>query len=67
MFLASTEDDIEFHKNIRAYNNIFAFTSFGVNLDKEIASARKGMYTFRAQGQIYHDLPSLVSRDNNPC
>ncbi|KAG5581280.1 hypothetical protein H5410_051907 [Solanum commersonii] len=35
--------------------------------DKEIASARKGVCTFRAQGQIYHDLPSLVPRDNNPC
>ena len=53
---------------IHAYNNIFAFTSFGVNLDKELASAKKkGVYTCRAQGQIYHDLPLLLPRDNNPC
>nr|XP_025885670.1 uncharacterized protein LOC101263285 isoform X2 [Solanum lycopersicum]XP_025885671.1 uncharacterized protein LOC101263285 isoform X2 [Solanum lycopersicum] len=67
MFVASTPDAVEFRKNIHAYNSIFAFTSFGVNLDKELASAKKGVYTFRAQGQIYHDLPSLLPRDNNPC
>lgn len=67
MFVANADDVIEFRKNIRAYNSIFTFTSFGVNLDKEITSSRKEVYTFRAQGQIYHDLPSLVPRDNNPC
>ncbi|KAG5630574.1 hypothetical protein H5410_002291 [Solanum commersonii] len=67
MFVVSTADTIDFRKNICAYDSIFAFTSFGVNLDKEIASARKGVYTFRAQGQFYHDLPSLVPRDNVPC
>ncbi|KAH0710189.1 hypothetical protein KY284_011616 [Solanum tuberosum] len=40
MFVASTPDAVEFRKNIRAYDSIFAFTSFGVNLDKELASAR---------------------------
>ncbi|KAH0692884.1 hypothetical protein KY290_021037 [Solanum tuberosum] len=67
MLVASTPDAVEFRKNICAYNSIFAFTSFGVNLDKKLASARKGVYTFKAQGQIYHDLPSLVPRNNNPC
>ncbi|KAG5588792.1 hypothetical protein H5410_049226 [Solanum commersonii] len=65
MFVASTLDAVEFRKNIRAYNSIFAFTSFGVNTDKELASARKGVH-IQGQGQIYHDLPSLVPRDNNP-
>ncbi|KAG5604106.1 hypothetical protein H5410_025598 [Solanum commersonii] len=41
MFVASTPDAVEFRKNIRAYNSIFAFTSFGVNLDKELASKKR--------------------------
>ena len=41
MFVASTPDAVEFRKNIRAYNRIFDFTSFGVNMDKELASAKK--------------------------
>ncbi|KAG5587426.1 hypothetical protein H5410_047860 [Solanum commersonii] len=64
---SEAEDAIKFRKNIHAYNSIFAFTSFGVNMDMEIASVGKTLYTFRTQDQIYHDLPSLVSRDNNPC
>uniref|UniRef100_A0A3Q7G1J9 Uncharacterized protein n=1 Tax=Solanum lycopersicum TaxID=4081 RepID=A0A3Q7G1J9_SOLLC len=44
MFVASTPDAVEFCKNIRAYNSIFAFTCFGVNLDKELESAKKGVY-----------------------
>ncbi|KAH0767034.1 hypothetical protein KY290_002952 [Solanum tuberosum] len=55
-----------FRKHIRAYNSIFAFTSFGVQLNKELASSRKGIYSFKAQGQIYHDLPSLIPKDDRP-
>lgn len=63
LFTSQLEEGIKFRKNIRAYNSIFSFTSFGVNLDKNLASSRKGVYTFRAQGQIYHDLPSLLPED----
>ncbi|KAG5570306.1 hypothetical protein H5410_060072 [Solanum commersonii] len=57
--LATTEAPTELYK-------MFVASTLDV-LDKELSSARKGVYTFRAQGQIYHDLPSLVSCDNNPC
>lgn len=40
MFVASTAYAVEFRKNIRTYNSIFDFTSFVVNLDKELTSAR---------------------------
>ncbi|XP_049360758.1 uncharacterized protein LOC125825469 [Solanum verrucosum] len=70
--LAIAEDNVDgddaklFRKNIRAYNSIFAFTSFGVKLDKELASSRKGVYSFKAEGQIYHDLPSLIPNNDRP-
>ncbi|XP_049388457.1 uncharacterized protein LOC125852811 [Solanum stenotomum] len=66
LFVADADDAKLFRKNIRAYNSIFAFTSFGVKLDKELASSRKGVYSFKAQGQIYHDLPSLIPNNNRP-
>ena len=46
---------------------MFSFTSFGVSLDKDLASWRQYIYTFRAYGQIYHDLPALVLEENNSC
>ncbi|XP_057803005.1 uncharacterized protein LOC131018296 [Salvia miltiorrhiza] len=60
LFTAQSEEAIDFRRNIRAYNSIFSFTSFGVKLDKELASARQGVYYFRAQGMVYHDLPGLM-------
>ncbi|KAG5570603.1 hypothetical protein H5410_060369 [Solanum commersonii] len=41
LFVADSEDAKLFRKNIRVCNSIFAFTSFGIKLDKELASARK--------------------------
>ncbi|XP_016462003.2 uncharacterized protein LOC107785255 [Nicotiana tabacum] len=49
LLVDESDEAKEFHRNIRAYNSIFAFTSFGVRLDKELASSRKGVYTFKAQ------------------
>ena len=66
LFTSHSDEAKEFQDNIRLYNSIFSFTSFGVTLDKELASAKKGVYTFRAQGQIYHDLPSLLPSDGIP-
>ena len=39
---------------IRAYNQLFAFTSIGTNLDKNLANAREGVYTYRIQGTLYY-------------
>ncbi|KAG9129183.1 hypothetical protein Leryth_006436 [Lithospermum erythrorhizon] len=46
---------------------MFSFTSFGANFDKELASSRKDVYTFRVNGQVYYDLPSLIPGRNGPC
>ncbi|XP_073148401.1 uncharacterized protein [Henckelia pumila] len=56
---------IEFRR-IRLYNSIFSFTSFGVRLDRELASSSRGVYTFRVSGQIFHTLPPIVPRDQSP-
>ena len=46
---------------------MLAFTSFGVHLDKDLASSRKGVYSFKVKGQVYHDLPALVPNSSGPC
>ncbi|KAH0633391.1 hypothetical protein KY284_036177 [Solanum tuberosum] len=66
LFTYESKEAILFRKHIRAYNSIFDFTSFGVQLNKELASSRKGIYSFKAQGQIYHDLQSLIPKDDKP-
>ncbi|RLN98413.1 hypothetical protein BBJ28_00021640 [Nothophytophthora sp. Chile5] len=63
------EDDV-FRKNIRAYNQVFAFTSVGasrsdrghvqgVREDSEVQGQR-GVYTYRIQGAMGHYLGSML-------
>lgn len=56
LFVADAEEAREFLNNIREYNSIFLFTSFSAKIDKELASSRKGVNTFKAHGQIYHSI-----------
>ena len=49
-----------FRQYIRFYNNMFAFTSMGVHVDETMALNSRGIYTFRAQGAIYHRIGSLL-------
>ncbi|KAK4596817.1 hypothetical protein RGQ29_014730 [Quercus rubra] len=49
-----------FRQYIRFYNNMFAFTSMGVHVDESMALNSRGIYTFRAQGAIYHRIGSLL-------
>ncbi|GER33667.1 RING/U-box superfamily protein, partial [Striga asiatica] len=58
LFTSQTEEAKQFRINIRLFNR--------VKLDKELASARQGVYTFRAQGVVYHDLPSLLPKEDGP-
>jgi hypothetical protein len=41
-------------------NQLFAFTSVGFKLDKQLANASQGIYTFRAQGRVYHAVGDLL-------
>src|ERR1044072_4271951 len=49
-------------KNTRKYNSILAFTSLEAEIDKELASAKSGVYTFQLQGALYHQIGGLEPR-----
>ncbi|KAK1360978.1 hypothetical protein POM88_045452 [Heracleum sosnowskyi] len=51
-----------FFNKSRIYNNIFAFCSFGGNVDHSVNTG-KGPYVFRVSGRTYHSLGSLVPPD----
>ena len=51
-----------FIDNIRAYNSMFAFTSMGGKLDKEVNKG-KGPYCFKMDGQNVHKIGSLVTNE----
>ncbi|KAL3636382.1 hypothetical protein CASFOL_020929 [Castilleja foliolosa] len=56
-------DDDRFMENIRAYNNMFAMTSFGAQIDDAVNDGR-GPYVFKVSGQISHWIGSLCPPDN---
>lgn len=51
-----------FFNKSRVYNNIFAFCSFGGNIDHSVNNG-KGPYVFRVSGRTYHSLGSLIPPD----
>jgi hypothetical protein len=53
-----------FLPKIRQYNSLFAFTSMGGNIDKNINKGQ-GPYVFHINGQIHHQIGSLVPRSND--
>ena len=57
-----------FRDQIRAYNSALAFASLGVNLDKGLANAKEGVYTFRIHGVVHHLIGQLMPRQGEaPC
>ena len=68
LFRDQTTTSRHFRKFIRLYNHIFAFTSMGVHVDQNLSSTSRGIYMFRAQGGIYHQIGSLLPNTNGrPC
>ena len=53
----------DFWEHIWAYNPALDFASLGVNLDKELANARRGVYTFRIHGPVHHYTGQLTPRE----
>lgn len=66
LFVSTSADSIHFRTYVRSYNNSFAFTSFGVKSDREFTKRNKGVYTFKAQGQIYHYINNLLPENEQP-
>jgi hypothetical protein len=49
---------VEFWNQIRMYNSVLAFTSFGAKVDESVIGG-PGPYSFRIQGELYHKIRSL--------
>ena len=65
-YIVELYSDRHFMDNIRAYNQMFAMTSFGATVDNSINTGG-APYVFRVSGQIYHFIGSFCpSGDNNP-
>ncbi|KAK9706454.1 hypothetical protein RND81_07G125800 [Saponaria officinalis] len=63
LFTSSDPLSVHFRQFARLYNNLFAFSSIGGNIDSQTI---KGIYIFKLHGQIYHNVSDLVPQDNNP-
>src|SRR6266540_1582826 len=61
--LLTSENASFFLRHIRLYNSILAFTSLQAEIDKELASAERGVYTFQLHGTLYHQIGGLQPRD----
>jgi hypothetical protein len=58
-FLTSKENSaVKFRDQIRMYNSVLAFTSFGAKVDESVTRGL-GPYSFRIQGELYHKIGSL--------
>ena len=53
---------LRFKEQIRVYNGMFCYTSFGAKIDNSVNTGR-GPYTFRITGQNYHRIGSLLPTD----
>ena len=55
--------DRHFMENIRAYNQMFAMTSLGAEIDDSI-NRGNGPYVFKVSGKIYHWIGSMCPEEN---
>lgn len=66
LYSGTGPESAHFLQYIKPCNDFFAFTSMGVYLDPILAKRTNGIYTFRAQGQIYHFIDSLYPSGEMP-
>jgi hypothetical protein len=60
LWSSADADARHFHHNIKFFNGHFSFTSLYCRLDSATSSIRNSrIYTFRAHGQIYHNIRSF--------
>jgi hypothetical protein len=64
LWSSADADARHFRNNIRFFNGHFSFTSLYCHLDSATANMKNsGIYTFRAHGQIYHNIRSFGTED----
>ncbi|KAL6888323.1 hypothetical protein ACP4OV_009349 [Aristida adscensionis] len=66
LYTSADHDAVHFRDNIRYFNGHFSFTTLGVSLDNRYTNMRSGVYTFRAHGQIYHNVFSFGQSQDGP-
>ncbi|POW09663.1 hypothetical protein PSTT_06647 [Puccinia striiformis] len=54
---------VQFQDQIRAYNNALSFASCGTTVDRTV-QGQQGIYTFRVQGALFHDIGSVFPRSS---
>jgi hypothetical protein len=59
LWSSSDADSRHFRDSIWFFNGHFSFTTLGVILDKNCTNMRSDVYTFRAQGTMYHNVHSF--------
>ncbi|GJV37430.1 DNA helicase, partial [Tanacetum coccineum] len=64
-YIKSLLQNKHFMDNIRAYNQMFAMTSFGAKIDESINNGI-GPYVFKVSGQVYHWIGSLCPLAGEP-
>ncbi|GJZ41258.1 hypothetical protein Tco_0588144 [Tanacetum coccineum] len=62
LFDYSQSATCRFRDQIRVYNGMFCFTSFGARID-HLINVGRGLYTFHINGQNYHIIGSLLPKD----
>ncbi|XP_074326125.1 uncharacterized protein LOC141664128 [Apium graveolens] len=62
LFTGTRRREVKFHSNSRMYNNIFALSSFGGNIDESINNG-SGPYVFRLNDHVYHSIGYLLPPD----
>ena len=63
LLTTADKQDRDIRDHIRAYNSALVFALLGVNLDKELANARREIYTFRIHGDVHHYIGQLTPRE----
>jgi hypothetical protein len=67
LWTSNDSDARHFRDNIRFFNGHFSFTTLYCHLDRDTTDIRTaGIYTFRAHGQIYHNLHSFLNSRSDP-
>ncbi|XP_037437054.1 uncharacterized protein LOC119303993 isoform X2 [Triticum dicoccoides] len=66
LYTSSDPNAVHFRENIRYFNGHFSFTTLGVSLDNKYTNMSSGVYTFRAHGQIYHNVFSFGPTQDGP-
>ncbi|KAL6606919.1 hypothetical protein ACP70R_042572 [Stipagrostis hirtigluma subsp. patula] len=67
LWSSADSDAKHFRENIRFFNGHFSFTSLYAKLDNATTDVRSsGIYTFRAHGQIYHNIRSFARDGTEP-